>query len=142
LMKAMSPLYSGWRWPKLPIPQILPSQSQSDPNTPRRKKARYLPERPSQQRRPMSPYIVRLGPVRERKRQPEQVPGNGALGSDHSLLASIDCFPRLAMRWRSSSRIRSSVGIARVSERIGAGSRDVVVADQLYPRTYASLSTR
>src|SRR5712671_5922673 len=58
------------------------------------------------------------------------------------LLASIDCFPRLAMRWRSSSRIRSSVGIARVSERIGAGSRDVVVADQLYPRTYASLSTR
>jgi hypothetical protein len=32
------------------------------------------------------------------------------------------------MRWRSSSRIRSSVGIARVSERIGAGSRDVVVA--------------
>ncbi|SRR6266849_8478075 len=29
-----------------------------------------------------------------------------------------------------------------VSERIGAGSRDVVVADQLYPRTYASLSTR
>ena len=28
----------------------------------------------------MSPYIVRLGPVRERKRQPEQVPANGALG--------------------------------------------------------------
>src|SRR5258708_25718489 len=27
------------------------------------------------------------------------------------------------MRWRSSSRIRSSRGIARVSERIGAGSR-------------------
>src|SRR5258706_936243 len=51
-------------------------------------------------------------------------------------------FPRLVMRWRSSSRIQSSVGIARVSERIGAGSRDVVVADQLYPRTYASLSTR
>src|SRR5258708_645681 len=43
------------------------------------------------------------------------------------------------MRWRSSSRIRSSVGIARVSERIGAGSRDVVVADQLYHRTYAKL---
>ena len=37
-MKAMSPLYSGWRWLKLPIPQILPSQSQSDPNSPRRKK--------------------------------------------------------------------------------------------------------
>jgi hypothetical protein len=34
------------------------------------------------------------------------------------------------------------VGIVRVSERIGAGSRDVVVADQPYPRTYASLSTR
>src|SRR5258708_38585554 len=51
-------------------------------------------------------------------------------------LASIDCFRRLAMRWRSSSRIRSSVGIARVSERIGAGSRDVVVADQLYRRRY------
>src|SRR5260370_29342931 len=50
--------------------------------------------------------------------------------------------PRLAMRWRSSSRIRSSVGIARVSECIGAGSRDVVVADQLYHWTYASLSTR
>ena len=60
LMKAMSLLYSGWRWLKLPIPQILPSQSQSDPNSPRRKKeARYLPERRSQQRRPMSPYIVR-----------------------------------------------------------------------------------
>src|SRR4030095_4166772 len=58
------------------------------------------------------------------------------------LLASIDFFPRLAMRWRSSSRILSSVGIVRVSERIGAGSRDVVVADQPYPRTYASLSTR
>jgi hypothetical protein len=28
----------------------------------------------------MSPYIVRHGPIRERKRQPEQVPGNGALG--------------------------------------------------------------
>src|ERR1700741_72854 len=84
-MKAMSPLYSGWKWPKPPIPQILPSQSQSDPNSPRRKKARYLPERPSQQRRSMSPYIVRLGPVRERKRQPEQVPGNGALGGDHSI---------------------------------------------------------
>jgi len=28
----------------------------------------------------MSPYNVRLGPVRERKRQLEQVPGNGALG--------------------------------------------------------------
>src|ERR1700721_566014 len=84
-MKAMSPFYSVWRWSKLPIPQILPSRSQSDPNSPRRKKARYLPERPSQQRRPMSPYIVRLGPVRERKRQPEQVPGNGALGGDHSI---------------------------------------------------------
>src|SRR6266404_695482 len=46
------------------------------------------------------------------------------------------------MRWRSSSRIRSSVGIARVSERIGAGSRDVVVADQLYRGRYASLSAR
>src|SRR5271167_4142283 len=80
---------SGWRWPKLPIPQILPSQSQSDPNSPRRKKARYLPERPSQQRRPMSPYVVRLGPVRERKRQPEQVPGNGARGDDHSIPTTL-----------------------------------------------------
>src|SRR5664279_931054 len=79
-MKAMSPLYSVWRWLKLPIPQILASQSQSDPNNPRRKKARCLPERPSQQRRPISPCIVRHPPVRERKRQPEQVPGNGALG--------------------------------------------------------------
>src|SRR5207244_2415067 len=58
---------------------------------------------------------------------------------------SFGIFDRLifvAMRWRSSSRIRSSVGIARVSERIGAGSRDVVVADQLYRRRYASLSAR
>jgi hypothetical protein len=33
----------------------------------------------------MSPYIVRLAPVRERKRQPEQVPGNGALDGDYSI---------------------------------------------------------
>src|SRR6266404_2082466 len=64
------------------------------------------------------------------------------LQNSNIYLRAIDCFPRLAMRWRSSSRIRSSVGIARVSERIGAGSRDVVVADQLYRRRYASLSTR
>jgi hypothetical protein len=45
------------------------------------------------------------------------------------------------MRGRSSSRIQSSVGIARVSERIGARSRDIVVGTnctagntQAYPR--------
>src|ERR1700675_1565470 len=84
-MKAMSPLYSVWRWLKLPIPQILRSQSQSDPNSPRRKKGTsYRPERQRQQRRPMSPYIARLEPVQERKRQPEQVPANCALEGNHS----------------------------------------------------------
>src|SRR5271169_3476706 len=85
-MKAMSPPYSGWRWLKLPIFQILLSQSQSDPKSPRREKGtRYRPERRRQQRRPMSPYIARLEPVRERKGQPEQVPVNCALDCDHSI---------------------------------------------------------
>src|ERR1700730_13240242 len=62
---------------------------------------------------------------------------------DHLVFVGLyRLFPRHAMRWRSSSRIQSSVGIARVSERIGAGSRDIVVADKLYRRRYASLSAR
>src|SRR5260370_35437348 len=49
--------------------------------------------------------------------------------------------PRLAMRWRSSSRIRSSVGIARVAERIDAGSLELRASGQLSHRTTASIST-
>jgi len=70
-MKAMSPPYLGLRWLKLPISQLPSPQSQSDPNSPRRKKgARCPPRKRSQQRKPI-PHIVRLGPIRERKRQPE-----------------------------------------------------------------------
>src|SRR5258707_14377671 len=36
-------------------------------------------------------------------------------------------FPKACVRWRSSSRTQSFVGIARVSKRIGAGSRDALV---------------
>jgi hypothetical protein len=43
----------------------------------------------------------------------------------------------LAMRWRSSSRRQSSVGIAPGSDRTGAGSLDVVVAGQRFRWKYA-----
>ena len=58
------------------------------------------------------------------------------------LLAFIGFSLAFAMRWRLSSRRPWSNGIALASDYIGAGSRDIVVVDQLYRRRYANLSTR
>ena len=99
----------------------------------------------------MSPYIVRLEPVRERKRQPKQVPGNGALDGDHSIPMTLSgrhlrtklrtifpgCQPTIAacsnVDCKPSVQItRSSVSTVSISERGKAlAERNVACGDVL-----------